>query len=324
MLSRNILPLSVGALLYTPATNTTIAQSIITNHFENPYSLSLCMEDAIGDSSVGLAKKQLVSTFLEIEQALHQGISFYLPLIFIRVRQLGQMKELYSLLGSSASLLTGFIVPKFCPDNSKIYIHELKEVNQNSSRPVYMMPILESPSMISLRHRTHILYTLKDQLYPIRDLILNIRVGGNDLCHSFALRRNKYQTIYDILTISSLLADILTAFSRDYIVSGVVWEYFNGDNDDWKKGLEKELSLDLLNGFLGKTVIHPNQIPIVNAALAVSSNDYEDACSILNWDNTSTLMVSKNSTAERMNEMKTHSNWAEQIIALKHIYGIKK
>ncbi len=44
------------------------------------------------------------------------------------------------------------------------------------------------------------------------------------------------------------------------------------------------IELDLLNGFTGKTVIHPKQIAIVNTAMQVSQTDYEDACQILNWN----------------------------------------
>ena len=37
------------------------------------------------------------------------------------------------------------------------------------------------------------------------------------------------------------------------------------------------VSMNLLNGFTGKTVIHPSQIPVVNEMLRVSSRDYADA-----------------------------------------------
>ena len=37
----------------------------------------------------------------------------------------------------------------------------------------------------------------------------------------------------------------------------------------------------------GKTVIHPNQIPVVNEMLRVSQRDYADARAILNWPRSS-------------------------------------
>ena len=118
------------------------------------------------------------------------------------------------------------------------------------------------------------------------------------------------------------LAEILTIFSREYIVSGPVWEFFSSDNNEWKDGLMREVARDRLNGFVGKTVIHPKQIEIVNQAFKVSRKDYEDAKTILNWDETVGLQVGKSSGGERMNEVKTHGNWALKTIMLAQIYGI--
>lgn len=81
---------------------------------------------------------------------------------------------------------------------------------------------------------------------------------------------------------ADILIDIVAAFGTQYVVSGPVWEYYSGEG--WEEGLRREMELDLLNGFTGKTVIHPNQIPVVNEMLRVSQRDYADARAILNWD----------------------------------------
>ena len=81
------------------------------------------------------------------------------------------------------------------------------------------------------------------------------------------------------------------------------------------------MKLDKLNGFIGKTVIHPKQIPVVNDMLRVTSKDYEDAKTILNWGN-SGLQVGKSFGGERMNEVRTNYNWAKKIILLSELYGI--
>ncbi len=100
-----------------------------------------------------------------------------------------------------------------------------------------------------------------------------------------------------------------------------MWEYYNGEH--WKEGLLRELKEDKLCGFIGKTVIHPNQIAVVNEFYKVSKSDYEDAIRILGWDMNNPSFVSKNSTSERIDEYKTHSNWAQRIIYLSEAYGIK-
>lgn len=316
-----LLSCGVGPLLYCPAAYDTAANSIIKQNFGKNYSFALCLEDTIGDDHVTEAENQLINSLNDIFKA-QQDHDFYIPKIFIRVREPEQITRLLAGLSDAASLVQGFIIPKITLENIDYYIHSITEANSRSDRPIYIMPILESPTMIHLQHRYEILYGLKEKLDKISDLVLNIRVGGNDLCHSFGFRRSDSNTIYDIRPVADILTDIITVFGMDYIISGPVWEYYNGEN--WDKGLKSELQMDRLNGFVGKTVIHPKQIPLVNEAYMVSSNDYEDAVSILDWKPESGLLVSGNSSMERMNEYKTHYNWAKRIIALSSTYGILK
>ncbi len=182
------------------------------------------------------------------------------------------------------------------------------------------MPILESPTIINLKNRYNILYKLKEKLDNIEELVLNIRVGGNDLCHIFGFRRSSLESIHSIKPISSIFSDIITVFGKDYTISGPVWEYYSGNN--WDTGLKNELREDKLCGFIGKTVIHPKQINFINNAYKVSKKDLDDAKSILNWDLNSIFLVSGNVKDERMNEYKTHSNWALKTILLSEAYGV--
>lgn len=319
-MKHTILNYSVGALLYSPANNNTIVQSLIDEKFEHPFSLALCLEDTIPDDRVEAAEEKLILSLSELIEKKQQK-DFYLPKIFIRVREPQQITKLTKKLGNALEILTGFIIPKFDQSNADTYIEEIKAVNNISKSPIYIMPIFESLTLIPLVTRYEILYSLKAKLDRIKDLVLNIRVGGNDLCHSFGLRRHNNSTIYDIAPVANILTDILTVFAMDYVVSGPVWEYYNGKG--WDTGLAREMERDLLNGFVGKTVIHPNQIGIVNQALAVSKTDYDDACSILNWNNSMDTLVLGSATSERMNEYKTHTNWAKQIILLHEVYGLK-
>lgn len=311
---------SVGALLYCPANNETIVNSIITERFGSKYSLALCLEDTIGDNFVKEAEKTLISSLNDI-YIQKKSQEFYIPKIFIRVRYPEQICSLYESLQDAKSLVTGFIAPKFSLDTVDSYIDEIKKVNNISSHKVYMMPIFESPTIINLQNRYSILYTLKDKLDSVGEYILNIRVGGNDLCHTFGFRRASDETIHDIKPISNIFADIITVFGMDYVISGPVWEYYNGPN--WDKGLTNELKLDRLCGFTGKTVIHPKQIELVNEAYKVSETDLADAHAILDWNENTDSMVSGSSNSERMNEYKTHFNWARTIIYLSEYYGVK-
>ena len=311
---------SVGALLYSPALNIKLADSVIAEKFCRPYSLAICLEDTISDDSVEIAEKQLAVTLKTIFDE-HNKKQFYLPKIFVRVRNCEQLLRLSVDLKDWMEIITGFIFPKYSLANADAYNDAMRKLNSGSDRTICMMPILESRDIIEYSTRREVLSELKKKIDSVREYVLNIRVGGNDFSNEFATRRHYDETIYDILPIAQLLGDILTVFSRDYVVSGPVWEFFSSDNEEWKNGLSNELKLDRLNGFIGKTVIHPKQISVVNEALKVSRKDYEDAREILDWDE-SGLQVGKSFAGERMNEVKTHVNWAYKTITLAEIYGV--
>ena len=311
---------SVGALLYSPALNNKIGRTILGGTLGDKYSLALCLEDTIAPDMLETAEKQTGETLRQLFEA-RQERDVYLPKLFIRVREPEQMQRVWKRIRPYREIFTGFIFPKYTVSNAAAYNQEMIRINEMSDRKIYMMPILESRDIVDFRTRMEILGQIRDQVDSMEDLVLNVRVGGNDFSNEFAARRHYDETIYDILPIAQLLGDILTVFSRDYVVSGPVWEFFSSDNHEWKRGLMQELKLDRLNGFIGKTVIHPKQIPVVNEMLKVTSKDYEDAKAILNWDN-SGLQVGKSFGGERMNEVRTNYNWAKKTMLLSELYGI--
>ena len=320
ILKKNILYYSVGALLYCPANKSSIAESIISEKFGTKFSLALCLEDTINDNFVEEAEQILINSVQKIFVS-YQSQPFYLPKIFIRVRNPEQITRLTNALGNNIEIITGYIVPKFSTSNAQEYIHAIIKANEQTSKDIFMMPIYENSSIIDLRERLDILYDLKDSLSQIEKNVLNIRVGGNDLCHMFGFRRHSDESIHKIKPISNIFSDIITVYGMDYVISGPVWEYYSGPN--WEKGLIQEIKDDQLCGFIGKTVIHPNQIPVVNETYKVTQSDFNDAQTILNWNQNSNAYVSGNLTKERMNEYKTHNNWARQILYLAEAFGIK-
>ena len=309
---------SVGALLYTPALNGKIADTVISGKLGSCFSMALCLEDTIGADMVEQAEAQVQDTVRRIYEGTQGG---FCPKLFIRVREPEQIPRVYRRLATYGTTLTGFILPKYTLSNMALYNEQMERVNEAAGRKLWMMPILESADIVEPVTRVQILGEIRESIHSMRDIVLNVRVGGNDFCNQFAARRHYDETIYDILPIAQLLGDILTFFSREYVVSGPVWEFFSSDNDEWRRGLRQELKLDRLNGFIGKTVIHPKQIPVVNEMLKVTNKDYEDAKSILNWDDAG-LQVGKSFGGERMNEVRTHYNWARKIVLLAGLYGV--
>ena len=185
---------------------------------------------------------------------------------------------------------------------------------------------------------------IKKILDKYHELVLQVRVGGTDFSSVFGVRRGVDYSIYDIMTVRECLADIVNVCGRnnDYVISGPVWEYFRAPKELMfeelpKHGLEdylmkrlpivnneidgllREVILDKANGFVGRTVIHPTHVKFVNALMAVTKEEYEDASMILGHKEGG---VVKGTGANKMNEVKPHTNWANKVINRARAFGV--
>lgn len=330
---KEVLQYAVGGLLYMPASNKKIAKKIISREYDFVKSMVLDLEDSLGDDLVGYGQRQIQTTIEELAEALENKEMDYnnVPLIFVRIRDYGQIDKVMNMLGNNAYLISGFNIPKFDKNNCDKYITELKraldkmQAMYNGKYTLYIMPIIENKNTIYRQLRMENLLYMNDKLREIEGNVLNIRVGGADFCSVYGIRRSITDDIYDIGVVRSVLNDIINVFGKNYVVSGPVWEYFENKGNladtRWKDGLIKELYADRLNGFIGKTSIHPSQLPVIQESLAVKREDYEDAMSILGM-NTNTVGVKKSVGGCRMNEVKTHTNWARKVIGLAKVYGV--
>ena len=318
---RSKLQYMVGGLLYSPAVNEGLASKINNNTISCLTSVAICLEDSIRDEALGEAEQTLCNTLKTVKEG--ELTEDKLPLIFIRVRTPEHMEHVHRLIGSYSDMITGYILPKFDLSNCETYKNIILNINENRNDPIYIMPILESKITADIQNRTDTLLKIKESIDEIHDYVLNVRVGGNDFSNLYGLRRGTDQNIYQIGVIRDILIDIINVFASDYVVSGPVWEYFGtNEADPWAEGLRQELELDRLNGFIGKTAIHPSQLPIIYESLKVKKADYNDAINILGWDSQS-FGVGKSFDGSRMNEVKCHAKWAKRIAALGEIYGFQ-
>lgn len=312
----------VGPLLYCPANQDWIGDSVLSGILPKPYSLCLCLEDTIHESGVEVALKVMKSTLEKVYETSRTSVfSGFLPKIYIRVRNPKQMGFIFQDLGEVFSLVDGFVAPKISPTNLVEYLESLDKIQSKQEKDCYFMPILEHQEMLDLRTRVDFLYQIRETLEPVADLVASVRVGGTDLSHCYHLRRNQKTSIHSIPVLSQLFGDIMTVFGENYLVSGAVWEYYNGIG--WDTGLKGELEQDRNCGFVGKTVIHPKQIPLVHGAYRVSKYDFEDATALLNEGEFDHTLVKGSVARERMNEKKTHCNWAKRILMLAEVYGME-
>ena len=325
--SREVLQYAIGGLLYMPATRMKIAQDILDKKNPNMKAICLDLEDSVGDDTVEEAVLMLRTTLSKLHQAIKEELLLVseLPLIFVRVRNPQQLKDLKEVLGDDLlSVLTGFNFPKFDRSNAAEYLRAFDDIRNTVPTKLYFNPILESKSIMYRQNRVSELSYLQRKLSGFSDNILNIRVGATDFCNIFGMRRKMTESIYDVGVVADCFVDIVNFFSKNYVVAGPVWEYFDSEGKDglWKEGLQAELSLDKLNGFFGKTAIHPVQLPVIAESNVVDEEDYQDALNIMGMSN-GLIGVAKGYSGNKMNEVKTHSHWAKKIISRANIYGVK-
>lgn len=316
-LEKERLKYALGALMYCPANNDTIAENILNKKLGDLNTLVLCLEDAILPQFLDEATDILEVTLKKLQDAKQKNNIQDFPLIFIRVRSPRHLETVFSRFYMFYDIITGFVLPKY--DMTVAYDYKLIMHNINNYRKFFFLPILESPILMDVSVRKKQLIEIKESLLN-EESILGILVGTNDMCSYYGLRRNAQQTIYDIGVIKDVLVDIVSILGKDFVINGPVWEYFDGP--DWESGLKTEIELDKINGFIGKACIHPNQIPVVNECLKISKFEYEDCTELLNWN--ILRGVKKSPHSGRMNEIATNKSWAERINILGQIYGIKE
>ncbi len=318
----NSLAYRLGGLLYMPAFQKNVVKKLESGSIPGLRSIAFCLEDSIRDKSLQRAEEALKKTLTELDEAnLPKNL---MPLIFIRVRTPEHFNHVFKTFSHARHMITGYILPKFDLTNAGEYLEITRRLQRESMTHIYIMPILESLQIADPSTRISALAELRKMLNEMRSHVLNIRVGCNDFSQLYGLRCPINRTVYDIGVINAVLMDILSIFSRDYVVAGPVWNYFGKNpNDTWAKGLIREMEQDLLHGFIGKSAIHPVQVPIIARTLSVHREDYEDACALLGWHNEE-LGVEKSTDGNRMNELKCHSNWAERTKIIGDIYGLRE
>ncbi|OZQ67896.1 citrate lyase subunit beta [Paenibacillus sp. VTT E-133280] len=356
--SKDLLAHAVGAALYMPATRASVPEDILKLKSAGLVTVIIDLEDAIGDNEVDHAEESLIQhlIFLAAYEENEPSGSDSLPLLFIRVRNPEQLRQLIFRLGSLVTMLTGFVFPKFSVDNGIQYFEVIADYNRTRSYsdPVlYGMPILESAPIIYRESRVDSLLSIRNLLGNYREYVLNVRIGATDFSSLFGLRRSPDISIYDLTPIRDCISDIINIFGRveeGYVISGPVWEYFANKGhrvlrpqlrqtpfeDTYGKngrdmrnsyisssmdGLIREVILDKENGILGKTIIHPSHLRPVQAMYTVMHEEYVDACSIVE-SNDGSLGVFKSQYSNKMNEIKPHLNWAKRILLRSQIYGV--
>lgn len=342
---RELLQYCLGASMYMPGIKD-FTNKILTNAMPGLTTMVLCFEDACPADRVEEAEQNVLQMLDRLADAVDDGSldKKDLPLIFCRVRSIDQFHRFSAMLTPRrVKMLAGFNFPKFNSENGEVYYYHLKELNDRFGEVLYGMPIIEDPIVAFKETRMSELMRIKAICDKYRDLVLQIRVGATDFSSNFGVRRGVDYSIYDIMVVREILCDILNVFSRnnEYVISGPVWEYFRASKEmmftELPKhniedvlmtripiynheidGLLREVVQDKANGFIGRTVIHPTHVKFVNALQAVTKEEYDDASQILNTNGG----VVKSAQANKMNEIKPHTNWAQKVCMRAKAFGV--
>lgn len=342
---RELLQYCLGAAMYMPGFKD-FAPKILNNAMPGLTTMVMCCEDACPKERVPEAEENIHKTLDIISTAVEDGTldADRVPLIFVRIRSLEQFKRFgEGLTAHQVKSLCGINFPKFNAENGYEYYAYLKDLNDKFGEIIYGMPIIEDAEVAYKETRMQELIGIKKILDKYKELVLQVRVGGTDFSSVFGVRRGVGYSIYDIMTVRECLCDIINVFGRnnDYVISGPVWEYFRAPKElmfedlphygleDYLSrresivnpeidGLLREVILDKANGFVGRTVIHPTHVKFVNAMMAVTKEEYDDAVQILGTGGG----VIKGIGGNKMNEIKPHTNWAKKVYNRARAYGV--
>ena len=344
---------ALGGTLYTPANRPNLVKDILRQRDLGCVSMVLCLEDSIPDADVASAEDNVVST-LEVLAEYDEA----LPLLFVRVRTPEQMLSVGRRAVTATGVLTGFVIPKF-DNESGVAAASLEALHiiqaelgldgnhSSNTRRLRVMPILESPSVIHIETRAAALTNIYTLLAANREDILSVRIGATDMSSAFGLRRSRDLTIYDVNVVASVIGDIVNVLGRPdggFVISGPVWEHFANTERVLRPQLRvtpfvgpqeielrqrimtanldtliREIELDLANGLLGKTVIHPTHVALVHAMSVVSHEEYLDALAIAGNTNGG---AAASPYGNKMNEMKPHQAWAQRTLLRADAFGV--
>ena len=347
----NILAVALGATLYSPATRPHLADDVRKQAARGVVSMVLCLEDSIADADVEAAEANLVEQFARLA-AGETGAPQDLPLLFIRVREPGQIPDLTARLGDTVRLLSGFVLPKFDEPRGRAFLDALTVAEAACGRRLFAMPVLESPELLHLETRAATLAGIATLVNEHRDRVLALRLGVTDFCSAYGLRRSPDMTAYDVRLVAHVIADVVNVLGRSdgtgFTITGPVWEYFRlgermfkpqlrrspfleGRAEDLRTaliehdldGLLREIELDRANGLLGKTCIHPTHVVPVHALSVVSHEEFSDAQDILRPEQGGGGVL-RSAYTNKMNEVKPHRAWAERTLLRAEVFGVAK
>ncbi len=310
-------PYQLGASLYMPATREDIWQVIKRDKLPTINSIIICLEDAVSHNDVELALTRLqtlLNTWATHVDSINKPSRHPIahsegqlelptrPLVFVRPRNPMMLQKLADF--KHIELLDGFVMPKV----DMYSLSNWRMACQNLGVEQLLMPTLETAALFDPHHNQELAIGFKE---AFSQPVFALRIGGNDLFAALRLRRPKHDIIYDT-PIGTLAFQLIGCFvPHGFYLSAPVFEYL-----DQPTLFMQELTRDVSLGLVGKTVIHPSQIALVQQAYCVPVSTLDEAQAILHDE--AKAVFKYNNT---MLEPATHRAWAVEIINRAEVFG---
>lgn len=283
----------LGATLFTPATYKDLETLVSGKKYPQLRSLVIDTEDGINENDYPQAIHNIATLLSNIESIK--------PYLFLRPRNLNSLEEMLTQEG--VKKLTGFVLPKFSLQNAEVYLSHLENTD------FHFMPSIEGAELFN----TNELRELKDILLPYKERIPLIRFGAEDMLRQLGLRRRCDESLFDFAAIQSPLGNFIATFkSSGFAVSGGVYPCYNDT-----QGFVADVKRDLHEGLFSKTIIHPNQIALIEEIYRVTQEELDEAKEI---EKSRDSIFTQNG---KMAEPVTMLAYSQGIIARADIYGIR-
>ncbi|HRD33361.1 MAG TPA: HpcH/HpaI aldolase/citrate lyase family protein [Rhodocyclaceae bacterium] len=285
----------LGASLYVPATRTDLDLISRGERLGQVRSLIFCTEDAVKEPDLALALENL-------RQSLASMRCLGPRMRFVRVRNPAVLAAVLDMPG--AERLDGFVLPKVTRAVLPEYLGLLRGHGH------LIMPTLETREVFDEREMIALRRLLERE--SVRERVLTLRIGGNDLFSLLGMRRPRGRTLYQT-SLGPVIARLVTTFRPSGLnLSAPVFEYL-----DDAPTLQREVEEDLAHGLVGKTAVHPDQVPIIESCYRVHASDLEMAELILSDDAPAVFRMH-----DAMCEPATHRNWAQGLRKSASCFGL--
>ena len=285
----------LGATLYVPASRPDLAAIASGRKAPGLRSVIFCTEDAVHERDLEQALASLAALLPELAPGA--------LLRFIRPRNPAVLRRLLRLEGIER--VQGFVLPKFGPHTLGDWLRVWDDRYGHS-----ILPILETAEALERRK----MELLRDRLEDcgLQERVLGLRIGGNDLLNLLGIRRARGATIYDT-PLRQVIAELVCIFRpAGYALSAPVFERL-----DTPEVLAREVEADVQHGLMGKTAIHPAQIPVIEALYRIAREDYEMASAVLAADAAAVFKLH-----DTFCEPATHHRWAVGVMERARVFGV--